>query len=327
MQINKLHEEMIRSRSMAFAVGTHANLKVQWRAYLLFCNYYEIEPFKNSSNTLCLYAQFLSRSFKSVDSIKNYLNGIRILFLISDLNVDIFYSFEVKLTLKGLKRKLLHMPKQALPITLEILTKFYDLLDHTNRVDVTYWCLFLFAFMLMSRKSNLVPISSKHFDKSKQLCRGDITVFQSCLLVRFKWTKTIQFGNRNLILPLVAIPASIFCPVEAYQKMCSLNPGSAEDPAFFVSKRNKVYALTYAEFQKKLRILIAAIGLDSSLFSSHSFRRGGASLANQAGVPANLIQIMGDWKSDAYKRYIKCSITDRFRVSHTVRKFISNKHV
>ena len=224
--MNKLHEEMLQSRRMAFAVGTHANLKVQWRAYLLFCNYYGIEPFNNSSNTLCHFAQFLSRSFKSPNSIQNYLNGVRILFLILDLNVDIFYSFELKLTLKGLRRKLQHMPKQALPITIEILTKFYELLDHTNRLDATYWCLFLFAFMLMSRKSNLVPISSKKFDKSKQLCRGDITVFQSCLLVHFKWTKTIQFSNRILILPLVAIPASIFCPVKAYNDMCSLNPGS-----------------------------------------------------------------------------------------------------
>jgi hypothetical protein len=42
----------------------------------------------------------------------------------------------------------------------------------------------------------------------------------------------------------------------------------------------------------------------SKLFSSHSFRRGGATLAAQTGISSSLIQLMGDWKSDAYNKYI-----------------------
>ena len=39
-----------------------------------------------SVKTLCAFAQFLSRSFKSVNSIKNYLSGIKTLHILLDLN-------------------------------------------------------------------------------------------------------------------------------------------------------------------------------------------------------------------------------------------------
>lgn len=326
-KVGNLHDEMLQSRRLAFAQGTNDNLKVQWKSYLLFCNYYKMFPFYTSSNNLCYFAQFLSRSFKSVDSIKNYINGVRILFLLLGFEDKIFHTFELKLTIRGLNRSLQHLPKQALPITLEILNKFYNLLDHSDRNDVTFWCLFLFAFLLMSRKSNLVPVSSKKFDNSKQLCRGDVKVYSSCLFVHFKWTKTIQFGNRVLIIPLVAMTSSIFCPVTAFDRMCELIPCSSDSPAFVKVIKGKVTALNYFHFQQKLRELIQQIGLNPLLYSSHSFRRGGATLANQAGISSNLIQVMGDWKSDAYKKYISCSITDRLLVSNKIKRFIVNKYI
>lgn len=42
-------------------------------------------------------------------------------------------------------------------------------------------------------------------------------------------------------------------------------------------------------------------------YTGHSFRRGGATYAFRSGVPGELIQVMGDWKSDAYKRYFDFS--------------------
>ena len=146
-------------------------------------------------------------------------------------------------------------------------------LNH-DRNNVIYWSIFLFAFLLMSRKSNLVPVSSRRFDKSRQLCRGDVQEFPNYLLVHFRWTKTIQFGNRTLIIPLLAMPSSNFCPVRAYHNMCNLNPGSPTSPAFVVNVNGNTCALNYVQFQRKLKSLIHEIGLDPNLFSSHSFRRG-----------------------------------------------------
>lgn len=300
--MRELRRDMFLTRISAFAHGTLVNFKTQWRAYLLFCNYFHFKAFDINAEILCIYSEFLARSFKSVQSIRNYLNGVKVLYLLLGFPVDIFSTYELKLTLTGLNRKLQHLLKQAFPITLEILDKFRSYLDFDDPLDATFWCLFLFALYLLSRKSNLVPVSAKTFDKTKQLCRGDATVYSSLLVVKFRWTKTIQFGNRILKIPLLAYPSSTFCPVQAYKRMCYLNPCNSNDAAFSYIKNEKSIPITYTQFQKKLRDLIYKIGLNPKLFSSHSFRRGGATLAFKAGVSPNSIQLMGDWKSDCYKK-------------------------
>ena len=68
---------MDQSNKAAYADGTRRNLRVQWESYLLFCFYFELVTLPASTRNLQLFAQFLSRTFKSVDSIKNYLNGVR----------------------------------------------------------------------------------------------------------------------------------------------------------------------------------------------------------------------------------------------------------
>ena len=52
------------------------------------------------------------------------------------------------------------------------------------------------------------------------------------------------------------------------------------------------------------RVLTAA-GYDAQAFSSHSFRRGGATWAFKAQVSGELIQLTGDWAADANKCYIE----------------------
>ena len=127
---------------------------------------------------------------------------------------------------------------------------------------------------IFSRKSNLVPVSVKKFDGSKQLCRRDIDGNNSFIIVSFKWTKTIQVGSRVLRLPLAAISNSKCCPIQAYKCMCELNPFSAHSPAFAAFHRKPVVPITYKQVQLKLKSLIGQVGLNPKLFFSHSLRRG-----------------------------------------------------
>ena len=81
--------------------------------------------------------------------------------------------------------------------------------------------------------------------------------------------------------------------------MCSSTLVRPEDPLFLLPNKECIW---YSHFQTKLKHLIKKIGLKPDNLSSHSFRRGGASYAFKAGVPADLIQLHGDWRSDAYNR-------------------------
>ena len=76
-QMNNLKAELRNSRRQAFAEGTNKNLTIQWETFLLFCFYFKLTYLPVDTETLSLYAQFLSRSFKSVQSIKNYLSGVK----------------------------------------------------------------------------------------------------------------------------------------------------------------------------------------------------------------------------------------------------------
>jgi hypothetical protein len=41
-----------------------------------------------------------------------------------------------------------------------------------------------------------------------------------------------------------------------------------------------------------------------------------------AGIPSNMIQLMGDWKSDSYKKYIVNDLSDRLKVANKIKKFV-----
>lgn len=320
-QLQDLKQDLKQSNQAAFALGTRRNLRIQWESYLLFCFYFKFVSLPTSTQTLQLYAQFLSRTFKSTESIRNYLNGIKTMHLLLGYSVEHINSFIINLCLKGIARLNPHCVKQAEEMTPEILLRVSEVLDFTSKDDRVYWCLFLFAFFLLARKSNLVPSSSKDLSSGQFLLRKNVQDLGICLMVTFTWTKTIQKGERTLKLPLVPINRSVLCPVKAYKNMCKAIPASPKSALFLLSNGKVV---TYYQFQKKLRQCLDMIGLNSMQFSSHSFRRGAASLAFRAKIPADKIKMLGDWKSDCYRRYLCFSFNDKITVSEEMNQYILN---
>ena len=74
--------------------------------------------------TVCLFAQFLARSFKAPQSIMNYVASVKLWHTLLDLIISLFSSIEFKLTKRGLFRIMQHTVRQASPITPEILYIF-----------------------------------------------------------------------------------------------------------------------------------------------------------------------------------------------------------
>ena len=180
----------------------------------------------------------------------------------------------------------------------------------------------LFAFFLMSRKSNLVPDSVHSFDAKKQLTRGKVVINKGVAIVAFEWTKTIQSRERRLKIPLVNILGSILCPVNAYIRMCKVIPTPDDSPAFVLRKQYRLVPVTYPQFLGKLRYIINKTGRVSELYSSHSFRRGGATFVFHSHTPSELIQSHGDWENDANKVYLEFSIADKISVARDMANYI-----
>ena len=187
----------------------------------------------------------------------------------------------------------IHTPKQALPITKKLLLQMYKILDMSNLDHIVYWSLFFIAFFTMSRNSNLVITSRR--EKIKCVTRDDIMMGNNSLLVIFKWSKTNQYGSRIHKIPLNKLVGSPLCPVSAYTWMCQLIPMGGTHPTFCLAKNNAVSPVTYSDLHNFRRGLLAKLGYNPQVFSSHSFRRGAASHAFKSGVSTNMIQAI-NWR-------------------------------
>lgn len=159
--MNCLKADLKTSRRSAYAEGTTRNMKVQWESYLMFCIYFGLQYLPSSTETLCLYAQFLSRTFKSTHSIKNYISGVKTMHYLLGHSTEKINDFLINLSVRGIARLNPYCVKQACPITPDILMQIAMVMDLSNKSDMVYWCLFLFAFFLFARKSNLVPTNKK----------------------------------------------------------------------------------------------------------------------------------------------------------------------
>ena len=84
--------------------------------------------------------------------------------------------------------------------------------------------------------------------------------------------------------------------------------------------------LTYSKFLQRLRSALHALGLPARDYACHSFRRGGASFAFQAGLPVELIKILGDWHSDAVLLYLTVPLSVRLESINVIAKVILSSH-
>ena len=322
-QLADLKSELYTSRKNAYAAGSAKNLRIQWESFLLFCFHFQFCYLPADTETLCLYSQFLSRSFKSTSAIKNYISGVKTMHLLLGYSIEHINNFLLNLGLKGIARLNPYCTKQAKAITPEILLEFSKVLNFSSHTDCIFWCLFLFAFFLFARKSNLVPTTKKDLIDRKCLLYEDIKEHADVLIVSFRWSKTIQFGERVLETPLVKIPGSVLCPVSAYHNMCRFKSFEKHDALFTLPSKRCIF---YRDFQAKLKFLIHKIGLNPEEFSSHSFRRGGCSFCFKSDVPSELIQLHGDWRSDAYKKYLAFSLDDKIGVAEKMKQQILLHH-
>ena len=256
---------------------------------------------------------FLTQRTSSYQYILGHLNAVRLLHLYHGLSTDSFTCFEVSLTKKGLKRVLGTASRQKHPLTPSILLDIYHVLDMHCPSHAMIWALFLVAFFSFLRKSNLVSSTASTFDCHCDLTRSDIKFMTSGCFLRIKWSKTRQHKEGIHIVPLPSIPHSPLCPVTAIHHYFSLVPASPDDPFFcFPSSLTPV---TASFFTMTLKKLLGKLGLAPTNYSPHSFRRGSATFAFQAGALEHLLQLHGDWRSDAYKQYLTLPLCARSSVA------------
>ena len=265
-------------------------------------------PFPASVPVLCRYVAYLTDRLKAV-SIPKYLSILKVVHLEMGLPDPLAHNWTLQSLLKGVKRDMGVAPQQKLAITPEILLKLYSVLKLSCPLDMVFWAACVVAFFGLFRKSNLLPVSASTWGHC--LTNNDVTYHRSykCVILQISHTKTIQLGQRRLQVPLPFLPNHPLCPVTALTAVLVQAPTQGSClPLFTINTPQGAHILTQSIFQRRLASALTKIGLSPSAYSGHSFRRGGATWALQAGVPGEVIQMMGDWRSEAYKVYLETNL-------------------
>ena len=282
------------------------------RTYFAFCNHLNLPPVPAGTTHLCMYAAYLAR-FLLPQSVCVYLNYVGLLHKQLGFPNPLHDNWAVSAVVKGIRRVFGVPYKPRLPMTTSILAKIYSRLNLSLSRHASFWAICLVSFFGLFRKQHLLPESQSQFDPTKQFTRADIRRTTYGYLLKVRWSKTIQLGQRTVDVPLIAIPGSVLCPVRAVTHAFLLAPlaGPLSQAFCFQTNSFQVSCFTYRIFMGMLKEFIKEIGLAPNDYGTHSFRRGGASFALEAGVSLESISILGDWKSDAMYLYLQVPLSQR----------------
>ena len=275
---------------------------------MYFCLFYNLPELPARVPDMIHFLQLNSYS-SGYSHLKHLLHCIDYFHQINDTTVPV-RTFALDSSLQGLKRELAGTPNQVLPITPEILRKMYEKLDMSKDKDLALWCGFLTTFRCLFRKSNSVP-EGRQYDEEKVLTRRHIVLDHQAktVLVYVSWSKTIQFGGKDIIVP---IPPTTDTALDLYTHLNMLFtrvkvPETA--PAFSYGAG---HFITYKSFTDGLKSLLKQCGIDPARYSGHSFRRGGASYLHSLGGTGLQIQASGDWSTLTFLRYLHLTLEDRW---------------
>lgn len=227
-------------------------------------------------------------------------------------------NFQLSKVLEGIEKEKGKPPKQMEPITTEILYSMKSKLNFSDPKDISFWAACMVGFFGFLRKATLLPKTTSN-PGSDSLLRKDlywlaIDKFE----LRIRKTKTIQCGQRLLIIPYCASPCQSLCPVTAVLNLFKISSPSAEYPLFSYRKGEGYTTWNHDSFVNRFRELLKLLDLPPKKFSGHSFRRGGASLGYKLGLRMSQIKQRGDWRSAAVERYIVLNKDQEMQIAQSL---------
>ena len=311
--LSQLRADNRATQSYYYAKASARNVLSHIRQWVCFCLYFQLVLIPARASDLVLFAQLMALS-SGYDHIKAVIGSIS--FLHKNFNVNFpGDSFQLKTTLQSLKRKLAKAPNQALPISPSHLIAMYRLINLSNPQDLALWCSILVGFFGLLRKKSLCPDEDpSSLDPVQILTVRKVIVKRSegIALLYINFSKTMQFGQKDLVIPLVSNNCKALDPIYHLDLLFTRTKAPPESPAFsYRTSSGNLAHITHRVFTSRLKNLLSRSGFSPEKFSGHSLRRGGATFLYQCGASALEIQACGDWASTVFTRYLFVSLEER----------------
>lgn len=336
--------------SIAYAGNTQRSFGTAGRAFDRFLRECDIiiGPSGISDDDLARFVAWLEAqpSIKSASTVDNYIsNGARRYHQERGLPFPpLKHRHAVHVALRGMRKSLVDGTgtNQKLPITVPLLRQFRQHLFLGNPEHRCVWTALLCGFYALLRKANLAartrgssgggaPSPSRAAPPCKYtggvLRRCDVSIRRrDHSSVEDTWlvlhnTKTIQFGERTLELPLPTIPGDALCPTAALHLYMAATSDRPLDSQLFgyADSSGAWVPLTHATLVAWIKRLIQLVGLNPTQYAGHSLRRGGATFAfSSANLNPILIKALGDWLSASFLRYCEALTGARLFGAHAM---------
>jgi hypothetical protein len=217
--------------------------------------------------------------------------------------------------LAGIKRASAPNAKPKLPITTTMLLQMRAHLDLQQRRDVLLWAMMWTATAGLLRISEFALTAINDTERTLRMQHLRLVDYDgkghaltdvggSTLRIRY----IVLHLDASKSDPLRAgVDVTIASPtalraLRSYARYCTSPTITSSTPLFHFADGRAVHRQW---LMKQVDQLLLLIGHEPRSYSSHSFRKGGASSLQAAGVGDAAIRLLGRWKSDAFNLYVR----------------------
>lgn len=238
-------------QSKAYADSTTKARNATVLAFARFCVAANFQFFPAASDTLCAYVAYLATHGLKASSIRSYLTHIGTYHKLNGQE-DPTLSFAVSITVKGVSRIRDSRPNSKAPLTPVELTKIRATLDWSSSLHRTLWACLTIGFWSYLRGNNLVQKSKGDFDNLRHLSPDNVSASAEGIVLSLQRTKTIQFKERELHIPLLRMPGNPLCPIAALRDMWELCPALDGHSLFlYRSPSGSILPLVHSQLNKR----------------------------------------------------------------------------
>lgn len=220
--------------------------------------------------------------------------------------------------LSASKRRAANLKRSKSPILGHHICEMIDNSNLNNLLELRDCLVVALAYCLLLRHDEFSHLVLNHFEECPQ-----------GLKILIPKSKTDKYRNGNhVLLGKSQNPISPFMLFKKYISM--IEPKIGDNHFLFhplkkskdqFSSENKI--LSYTSFNEIVKRLVIKIGLDPSLYGTHSLRSGGAT-ALAPSVTEHELLVSGRWSdSRSIRCYIEMSDHSRFAISQNLQNTIS----
>ena len=245
-----------------------------------------------------MFIQFLSNSFISPQTVKNYLSGAKNYALERGWNYIPFTSSMIRNMVRGVERLSKHSVSQAPALTVPFIKRMCDSFRKMGLLGHVIASMILFVFASYVRQSNVAftPDGFIHMIK-----RNDVRFSNNHMWITIHSTKTIS-PTQGVVIP-IRKTSSKYCPVAAYIYVLGITPTSYNTD-LFLDPLNMT-PLHAVKVNMLMRAVATSLGHPlAKAISLHSLRRSAALACASLGISELEIKEHGTWKSGAVYSYV-----------------------